>query len=161
MGMIGNTGSNQLAGVVRGIAQRAMESDGLALFRWNDFGVIQPDYSLVLFGFSDPYPIGSYFVAQHLLSEEIMLSTEIEVENLETTVPETGLTTNGGGGDSHTHGINAHGHGLHAHPPHTHTVLRQKVFRKLLPGDRVIVAWANQSDPVVMDRYSIYDPTLP
>jgi hypothetical protein len=159
--MIGNTGSNQLAGVVRGIAQRTMESDGLALFRWNDFGEIMPDYSLKLFGYSAPYPVGSYFVVQRLLNAEIMLVSESETENIEVAVPETGLTTNSSGDPAHSHGVDPHGHALHAHPPHTHTVLRQRIFRNLTPGDHVIVAWANQSDPVVIDRYGYFDPTLP
>lgn len=148
--VIGNSGSNRLGNVIRGISQRAMESDELALFRWNTFGEIQNDYSLKLYSFSDPYPVGSYFVAHHLLSEEVLLITESETEDIGTTVPETEV------GD---HGF--HGHGTHAHPPHTHQVIRQKIFHKLMPGDRVIVAWANTTDPVVVDRYGVYDPTLP
>jgi hypothetical protein len=103
-------------------------------------------------------------VIQRLLSPPVILASETPYEEtvdplaLDAEVEPTGLTTNAGGADSHSHTVSAHEHGVHRHPLHTHRVLRQGIFRHLRPGDHVIVAWANTSDPVVIDRYDIFVP---
>lgn len=56
-------------------------------------------------------------------------------------------------GSSGTHGGHTGGDGSHTHTsegPHVHDVLIPDKMRKLLPGDRVLVAWV-QNDAVVID----------
>jgi hypothetical protein len=147
-GLEGNTGSNRLARVLVD-AVRRFSPNKLA---WNDFGTIQPDMSLLVDGYSDPFPPSLYFVAERLLGDDVITTSAA-------TTPTVHASPSVSVGD---HG--SHDHGSHTHGPHTHTIPRTGMFRRLSPGDRVLVNWVSPTRPAVVDRLhlpaTLVDPTL-
>lgn len=140
----GNPGVNALAKAIQSQMQRNMDAhSGLVL----DFGVIQSDYSLLTNTFPIPIPKGDYMVCRQLTIGAVG-------GHLTDTI---GAGCQGDGTHSHgssgSHGGHVSGSGAHSHQdegPHTHSVLIPTKMRKLLPGDRVLVAWV-QNDAVVVD----------
>lgn len=135
--MRGNAGASRLAGVLqRLIAEGAARADIIEL------GTIQDDMSLLPDRFQVPIPKGEYLVARHLTLQDPMTQTAA-------------------GQGTHPHGPSgAHaqysGDGVHSHPDtegaHVHDVNRPAELAPLAPGDRVLIAWANDgTDPVVID----------
>lgn len=136
----GNPGLNKLAATLQGQIHRNQEANSALIF---DYGEIQSDYSLLTNTYPIPIPKEDYMVCRQL------------------TLGATGayLTKTIGNDGTHDHGDsgehNGHtgGNGAHDHVgegPHGHTVLIPENMRKLLPGDRVLVAWI-QNDATVID----------
>lgn len=140
----GNPGVNKLARVMKGRMAREREAYSSLVL---DFGEIQGDYSLKTNTFPKAIPKGDYMVCRQLTlgPTDTHLTYTIKPGN-----PEDGTHNHGSSG---THGGHVGGDGSHTHTnegPHIHDVLIPEKMRKLLPGDRVLVAWV-QNDAVVID----------
>lgn len=140
----GNPGVNKLARVMKGRIDREREAYSSLVL---DFGEIQGDYSLKTNTFPKTIPKGDYMVCRQLTlgPTDAHLTYTIEPGN-----PDDGTHSHGSSG---THGGHTGGDGSHTHTnegPHVHDVLIPEKMRKLLPGDRVLVAWV-QNDAVVID----------
>lgn len=154
----GNPGVNRLARAIQGRINQNRNADSALLL---DFGIIQPDYSLLTNTYPIPIPKTDYMVCRQLT-----LGTA--AGHLTYTVgaghPGDGTHTHGSSGEHrhtdgshgpHVSGDGSHTHtgGVHEHPdecPHIHDVLIPDSMRELRPGDRVLVAWV-QNDAVVVD----------
>ena len=112
-----------------------------------DFGEIQGDYSLLTNTYPNPIPKGDYLVCRLLLEKK---NSGHLTYTIQAGKPNDGTHNHGSSG---THGGHTGGDGSHTHTsegPHVHDVLIPDKMRKLLPGDRVLVAWV-QNDAVVID----------
>lgn len=160
----GNPGINSLARAIQGHIRRNQDAESALLL---DFGVIQDDYSLLTNTYPIPIPKKDYMVCRQLTlgpTNDILAKTQDiglphSGSHIHKTINETGscgCTVSGtvgeetgpapdppipskrtAGGDSSD--------GMHQH----HVLIPEKM-RKLLPGDRVLVAWV-QNDAVVVD----------
>jgi len=149
----GNPGINHLARALQGQINRNQEANSALLL---DFGTIQGDYSLLTNTYPIPIPKSDYMVCRQLTlgpTNDIMAKTQ-----------DIGLPHSG----SHLHLVNGPvgmETGPAPDPPipsartaggdstdgmHEHHVLIPEKMRKLMPGDRVLVAWV-QNDAVVVD----------
>lgn len=130
--MRGHNGANRLALVLQSAIQRtatALDND------WLTLGTLQDDGSLLLDNYRHPFALGDYLVLD-TLDHEVDTLTRV---NAVLTTDETALTTQPGGGDSHTHGIAPHDHAtIPAILPDT-----DEQGRLVGPGDRVLCAWVN------------------
>ena len=140
----GNPGINRLARTIQGQMKRNQDATSALVL---DFGTIQADYSLLTNTYPIPIPKGDYMVCRQLTigPTGAHLTYTIEPGN-----PKDGTHDHGSSG---THGGHIAGDGAHVHTqegPHIHDVLIPEKMRKLLPGDRVLVAWV-QNDAVVVD----------
>lgn len=149
----GNPGINHLARAIQGQISRNQEVNSALIL---DFGTIQGDYSLLTNTYPIPIPKSDYMVCRQLTlgpTNDIMAKTQ-----------DIGLPHSG----SHLHKVNGpvgEATSPAPDPPvpsersaggdssdgmHQHHVLIPEKMRKLLPGDRVLVAWV-QNDAVVVD----------
>lgn len=149
----GNPGINHLARAIQGQISRNQEVNSALIL---DFGTIQGDYSLLTNTYPIPIPKSDYMVCRQLTlgqTNDIMAKTQ-----------DIGLPHSG----SHLHKVNGpvgEATGPAPDPPipsersaggdssdgmHQHHVLIPEKMRKLMPGDRVLVAWV-QNDAVVVD----------
>lgn len=96
-----------------------------------ELGVINGNYALITDSIKTPIPKGDYMVNIILASESY--DTE-----------ETTHTHDGG-----NHGGHQSGNGSHSHDGGEHVHRLPSVFRALLPGDRVLVAWCGY-EPIVI-----------
>lgn len=135
--MKGNPGINALAlALIKQMGQVA-ESPPLL-----ELGTIKADLSLVTDRFQVPIPKGEYLVCRSLTVKDPLTTTK------------TGQGTHPHG-SSGSHGGHTAGDGSHSHPntegAHVHDVVRPPELAPLKDGDRVLVAWVNSGDPVVID----------
>lgn len=154
----GNPGVNKLARVIKSRMTRERDAYSSLIL---DFGVIQEDYSLKTNTFPKPIPKTDYMVCRHLTVGEVGSHLTFTVSGGN---QNDGTHSHGSSGDhvhdggehgGHLGGSGSHSHvgGAHFHSdeaPHIHDVLIPEKMRKLLPGDRVLVAWV-QNDAVVID----------
>jgi len=133
-----------------------------------DFGTIQNDMSLLLDKFPRPIPQKDYMVCRSVqwgAIDHIFFHTQypgkdnsgmhMHGENGEHPHGQSGEHAGHSGGAPGTHG-HPGSEGAHNHPEderemeHIHDTLIGQKFRWLMPGDRVLVAWAGD-DAVVVD----------
>ena len=140
----GNPGTNKLARVFKERMDRERNANSSLIL---DFGEIQGDYSLLTNTYPNPIPKGDSLVCRQLT---IGPTSGHLTYTIQAGKPNDGTHNHGSSG---THGGHTGGDGSHTHTsegPHVHDVLIPEKMRKLLPGDRVLVAWV-QNDAVVID----------
>lgn len=156
-----NNGINKLGVVLKGQMEKQTESP-LVL----DFGVIQPDYSLLTNTFSLPIPVGDYSICRSVSwnpakpmtmtwwAEEAPSVGGWEGENWGSDGWQGGpkdLHNPPVAVPPHGHGTKGeHNHDLCASGKHHHDVYLPDKMRWIKPGDRVLVAWVGV-DAVVID----------
>ncbi len=129
-------GVSKLAQVIAEMIDvRAEKHDELEL------GTIQDDMSLKLDKFNIPIPKGEYLVCRSLTLKNPMTKT----------VEWQGTHPHGPSGEHAQEG----GSGAHTHPEtegaHVHDIVCPPELMALKAGDRVLVAWVNGVDPVIID----------
>lgn len=161
----GNPGINHLALALQGQMERNHNARSALVL---DFGVIQADYSLLTNTYPIPIPKSDYMVCRQVTlgpTNFILAKTQdIGLPHSGSHIHHTMDLTCSSHGGSVT-GTVGEETGAAPDPPipaqktaggdgsdgmHQHHVLIPEKMRKLLPGDRVLVAWV-QNDAVVVD----------
>lgn len=147
MGEKSNEGINKLARVIQKRTKEVTATPPVL-----DFGVIQPDMSLLTNKFPIPIPQTDYMVCRSVqlgATDDILYKTQYSGKD------NSGEHSHDDGG-GHTHsnpdaGYNTHTHAKNAEgEQHVHDTLIGEKMRWLTAGDRVLVAWVGD-DPVVID----------
>ena len=123
-----------------GLSDRMKRSAGAAVPTVLELGTVNGDLSISTDSLSTTIPKGSYMVSLTLTHETYFSYNEM---NSSAMAPHVHT---GGEHGGHESGSGAHTHntdGLHDHRA-------PSVFRRLKPGDRVLVAWCG-AEPVVID----------
>lgn len=161
----GNPGVNKLALAIQGQVSRNHDARNALVL---DYGIIQPDYSLLTNTYPIPIPKSDYMVCRQLTlgpTNNILAKTQdIGMPHSGSHIHKThDLTCSSHGGS--VAGTTGEETGAAPDPPipsqrtaggdssdgmHQHHVLIPEKMRKLLPGDRVLVAWV-QNDAIVVD----------
>lgn len=121
------------------LASRMKKSAAAAIPTTLELGIINGNLSLTVDSISNPIPQADYMVALHLTHETYYSYNEL---NSSANAPHH----HEGG----THGGHTGGNGSHTHDDGLHDHRAPSVFRRLEPGDRVLVAWIGY-EPVIVD----------
>lgn len=121
------------------LAGRMKKSAAAAIPTTLELGIINGNLSLTVDSIANPIPQADYMVALHLTHENYYSYNEL---NSSRNAPHH----HAGG----THGGHDGGSGSHTHDDGLHDHRVPSVFRRLEPGDRVLVAWIGY-EPVIID----------
>lgn len=121
------------------LAGRMKKSAAAAIPTTLELGIINGNLSLTVDSIANPIPQADYMVALHLTHENYYSYNEL---NSSANAPHH----HAGG----THGGHDGGNGSHTHDDGLHDHRVPSVFRRLEPGDRVLVAWIGY-EPVIID----------
>lgn len=121
------------------LAGRMKKSAAAAIPTTLELGIINGNMSLTVDSIGNPIPQADYMVALHLTHENYYSYNEM---NSSANAPHH----HAGG----THGGHDGGSGYHTHDDGLHDHRVPSVFRRLEPGDRVLVAWVGY-EPVIID----------
>lgn len=125
------------------LASRMKKSAAAAIPTTLELGIINSNLSLTVDSISNPIPQADYMVALHLTHETYYSYNEL----YDTDRNATRKPHHHAGG---AHGGHDGGNGSHTHDDGLHDHRAPSVFRRLEPGDRVIVAWIGY-EPVIVD----------
>lgn len=123
-----------------GLSNRMKKSAGAAVPVVLELGIVNGDLSISTDSLSNAIPASSYMISLSLTHEHYFSYNEL---NSSAKAPHVHT---GGTHDGHESGSGTHTHstdGLHDHRA-------PSVFRRLEPGDRVLVAWVGD-EPIVVD----------
>lgn len=121
------------------LASRMKRTANAAVPTTLELGIINANLSLTVDSIGNPIPQSDYMVALHLTHENYYSYNEL---NSSRQAPHH----HAGG----THGGHDGGDGYHTHDDGLHDHRVPSVFRRLQPGDRVLVAWIG-FEPVIID----------
>lgn len=121
------------------LAGRMKRSASAAVPTTLELGIINGNMSLTVDSIGTPIPQGDYMVSLHLTHETYYTYNEL---NSSANAPHHHAGGQHGGHDG--------GNGSHTHDDGLHDHRVPSVFRRLQPGDRVLVAWVGY-EPVIVD----------
>lgn len=121
------------------IASRIKTSAQAHRVTYLELGTINADLSLSVDGIKGSIPSSAYMIAFHLSHENYFTYNELNSSKEAPHVHRGGEHSQMSGDGYHTHDTD----GLHDHRV-------PSVFRRLKPGDRVLVAWVGY-DPIIVD----------
>ena len=137
--------SNNVQRLGETLAGRMKKTASAAVPTTLELGTINGNLSLTVDSIGDPIPQADYMVALHLTHETYYTYNEL---NSSANAPHKHV----GGAHSHSGcGVGGgHSGGSHTHADGLHDHRVPSVFRRLQPGDRVLVAWIG-FEPVIID----------